>query len=273
MRKITEIIVHCTATPEGRDVGVEEIRRCHVDNNGWTDIGYHYVVMLDGTVGHGRPEETAGAHCLGHNANSIGVAYVGGVAKDGKTPKDTRTAAQKTALANLLRELKSRYPDAVIHSHRDFAAKACPSFDATSEYRGLFSLVLLLLALSLTSCGAKKETVMEERSMTHAAERELVVAIRDSTMTAVSIEVDSVVFMGFKDSVPVRMTAYRPRADIRKTSAAVETRNDSRTMTESEHSVADKVEESTPATSWWAVHALIMCAVVVAVAKIFRQTA
>ena len=136
MRKINEIIVHCTATAEGKDFKAADIDRWH-KAKGWNGIGYHHVVDLDGTVEPGRPESEVGAHCLKHNANSIGVVYVGGLASDGKTPKDTRTPQQKAALVKLLTELKHRYPNATIHSHRDFAAKACPSFDATKEYKDI----------------------------------------------------------------------------------------------------------------------------------------
>lgn len=135
MRKINKIIVHCAATPEGRDVKTETIRGWHVDGNGWKDIGYHYVVELDGSVHKGRDEETVGAHCSGHNSDSIGVCYVGGLAADGKTPKDTRTGAQKSSLLRLLAELRAKYPEARIYGHRDFSSKACPSFDAKEEYK------------------------------------------------------------------------------------------------------------------------------------------
>lgn len=133
-RIINEIIIHCSATPEGRECSVEEIRQWH-KARGFTDIGYHYVIHLDGRVEPGRNVDIAGAHCTGHNTHSIGVVYVGGCAKDGKTPKDTRTEAQKSALANLLIDLRKLYPRAAIHGHRDFAPKACPSFDATKEYK------------------------------------------------------------------------------------------------------------------------------------------
>lgn len=136
MRKINEIIVHCTATAEGKDFNAADIDRWH-KAKGWNGIGYHHVVDLDGKVESGRPESEVGAHCLKHNANSIGVVYVGGLASDGKTPKDTRTPQQKAALVKLLTELKHRYPNATIHGHRDFAAKACPSFDATTEYKNI----------------------------------------------------------------------------------------------------------------------------------------
>lgn len=137
MRKIDEIIIHCSATPEGRDVTAAEIRRWHVQGRGWADIGYHYVITLDGRIESGRPLDRPGAHCRGHNARSIGVCYAGGLAADGRTPRDTRTPAQRAALLTLLRQLRKQYPAAVIRGHRDFAAKACPSFDATAEYSAL----------------------------------------------------------------------------------------------------------------------------------------
>lgn len=136
MRKINKIIVHCSATPEGREVTVEEIDKWH-KANGWKGIGYHYVVYLDGSIHKGRDEKEVGAHCAGQNTNSIGVCYIGGVEADGKTPKDTRTEAQKKSLLELLKKLKEKYPNATIHGHREFASKACPSFDAKYEYRGL----------------------------------------------------------------------------------------------------------------------------------------
>ena len=133
MRKIDKIIVHCSATPEGSHFTVEDIDRWH-RREGSRCIGYHYVIYLDGSIHPGRPVEEVGAHCYGQNKHSIGVCYIGGVAKDGHTPKDTRTTAQKEALLKLLKELKQKFPEAVIHGHRDFARKACPSFDATNEY-------------------------------------------------------------------------------------------------------------------------------------------
>lgn len=136
-RKINKIIVHCSATPEGRDVKTETIRKWHVNDNHWNDIGYHYIIELDGTLHKGRDESVVGAHCSGQNTNSIGVCYVGGVARDGKTPKDTRTEAQKKTLETVLKFLKKKYPNASIYGHRDFAAKACPSFDAKQEYKDI----------------------------------------------------------------------------------------------------------------------------------------
>lgn len=137
-RVIKEIFVHCTATAEGKDFRAADIRKWHMaPPNGWKDIGYHYVIDLDGSVEKGRDEDVIGAHVSGHNANSIGVVYVGGLAKDGKTPKDTRTPEQKVALKAVLKMLKIRYPNAFIYGHRDFANKACPCFNARGEYSKL----------------------------------------------------------------------------------------------------------------------------------------
>lgn len=133
MREIKEIIIHCSATPEGREVTVEDIDRWH-KARGWQGIGYHYVVYLDGSIHSGRDITKIGAHCSGHNRYSIGICYVGGVDEDMK-PKDTRTLEQKEALIYLLKKLRIRYPDAVIYGHRDFANKACPCFDARDEYK------------------------------------------------------------------------------------------------------------------------------------------
>lgn len=133
MRKINEIIVHCSATPEGRDYTVEDIDRWH-RKRGFAGIGYHYVIYRDGTIHGGRDVARVGAHCKGHNSRSIGVCYIGGMDAQNRHPKDTRTDEQKKSLLSLLKHLRRQYPGAVIHGHRDFANKACPSFDATAEY-------------------------------------------------------------------------------------------------------------------------------------------
>jgi len=137
MRQITEIIVHCSATREGQDIDAATIDEWH-KARGWSGIGYHYVIKLDGLIEYGRMLDTVGAHCKGHNSKSIGICYIGGVEEDGKTPKDTRTEKQKDSLLLLLKTLKKSHPDATIHGHRDFANKACPSFDATAEYGSNF---------------------------------------------------------------------------------------------------------------------------------------
>jgi len=135
VRKINKFIVHCSATREGQDIDVATIRDWHVNERGWSDIGYHYVIYLDGTIHNGRDIRISGAHTKGQNTNSIGICYIGGVESDGKTPKDTRTDAQKEGLSMLLLDLKAEFCGGVVHGHRDFSAKECPSFDATEEYK------------------------------------------------------------------------------------------------------------------------------------------
>lgn len=132
MRKITKIIIHCSATPEGRDYTIADIDRWH-KQKGWKGIGYHYVIYRDGSVHSGRSIEEIGAHCTGQNANSIGVCYIGGLSADGKTAKDTRTPEQKAALRSLIEKLKGKFPNVTIHGHREFANKACPCFDVKTE--------------------------------------------------------------------------------------------------------------------------------------------
>ena len=137
MRKINKIIIHCTATPEQREVSVETIRKWHLQR-GFNDIGYHYVIDLQGGVHIGRPIEKIGAHCSGQNRGSIGICYVGGMSKDMKKAKDTRTQAQKDSLIKLMHELIYKYnKDMTIHGHNEYANKACPSFIVKEEYANL----------------------------------------------------------------------------------------------------------------------------------------
>jgi N-acetylmuramoyl-L-alanine amidase len=130
-RPLDEIIVHCAATPEGRDYTVADIRAWH-RQRGFSDVGYHYVVYRDGRVVEGRPVGQVGAHCADHGKNrgTIGICYIGGVAADGKTAKDTRTPEQRSSLLWLCEQLVRRHPTIVrITGHNQYAAKACPSFD------------------------------------------------------------------------------------------------------------------------------------------------
>ena len=135
-RSIKEIIYHCAATPEGKAFSVADIRSWHIQR-GWKDIGYHYVVLLDGTIAPGRPEAQVGSHVEGHNSGTLGVVYVGGVASDGKTAKDTRTPAQKAALLAIGRALIKKYPTVTkVTGHNQYASKACPSFDVRKDALG-----------------------------------------------------------------------------------------------------------------------------------------
>lgn len=155
-RRIDYIVVHCTATPEGQDKTIEQLRSEH-KKQGWSDIGYHYVITRDGKVHLGRDVDIAGAHVSGHNSYSIGIVYVGGLENKPGVPyaklksKDTRTEQQKAALLSLLMDLRKLYPKARICGHRDFSPdlnhngliepnewiKTCPSFDAKKEYRNV----------------------------------------------------------------------------------------------------------------------------------------
>lgn len=135
MRNIDKIILHCAATPEGRHFDVKDIDAWH-KQKGWSGVGYHYVVLLDGTIEYGRPIHRSGAHTKGLNSSSIGICYIGGVDLEG-SPKDTRTDCQKESLLQLMHVLRKMHPGADIHGHRDFSAKACPSFDATMEYAAI----------------------------------------------------------------------------------------------------------------------------------------
>lgn len=130
-RSITEIIVHCSATPDSKDYTVKDIKRWHLQR-GFSDIGYHYVIYRDGKILSGRDVNTAGAHCTGHNTHSIGICYIGGMDAQNKQPSDTRTDAQRKSLVALIRRLLKLYPKAKVYGHCEFAAKACPSFEPST---------------------------------------------------------------------------------------------------------------------------------------------
>tara|TARA_R100001224_G_scaffold802_1_gene546 strand:+ start:228 stop:635 length:408 start_codon:yes stop_codon:yes gene_type:complete len=135
VREINKIFIHCSATPPDMYVDAKKIDEWH-KQRGWSGIGYHYVVKRDGQIELGRPIEKIGAHVKGYNRSSIGVCYCGGVNEEMK-PEDNRTGHQIDSLLLLLNYLKNIFPKAVIHGHRDFSTKACPSFDAKFEYKDL----------------------------------------------------------------------------------------------------------------------------------------
>ena len=137
-RQIKYLVVHCSATPEGRNHTAKDIDLWH-RQRGFDGIGYNYIIRLDGTVEEGRDVNKIPSHVKGYNKESIGICYIGGIDKNTLQPKDTRTPAQKEALKKLLIELKKMYPQAEILGHRDFpnVAKACPCFNAKIEYKNL----------------------------------------------------------------------------------------------------------------------------------------
>lgn len=136
MRTINLIVVHCSATRCDRPFPVTALIRCHADRFGFT--GYHYYITRDGTTYQTRHEQLIGAHAKDYNRNSLGICYEGGLDEQGK-PADTRTKAQKQSLLKLLKRLKKEHPQAQILGHRDLpnVKKACPCFDAKSEYSQL----------------------------------------------------------------------------------------------------------------------------------------
>lgn len=137
MRKLNEIIVHCTGTIPSESTTVEAVRKYHMEHNGWKDIGYHYLIYLDGSIHAGRPIDVKGAHCKNHNEGTVGICYVGGMVAKNKAG-DTRTSMQKIALRNLIHALKICFPTIKkVSGHRDYGNKDCPCFDAKSEYNSL----------------------------------------------------------------------------------------------------------------------------------------
>lgn len=144
MGQLKRLVIHCTATREGREVTGAEIRHWHCDpvskgGRGWKQVGYSDLIHLNGGVENlvkyneddivDPWEVTNGA--AGYNGTSRHVVYVGGLASDGKTARDTRTAAQKEALKKYVRAFIRQHPGAEVVGHRDLpgVSKACPSFD------------------------------------------------------------------------------------------------------------------------------------------------
>ena len=136
------ITVHCTATPYAHDYTADQISAMDMARTDLRQAAYHYVILKDGTVENTVPENLKGAHVGNNNAGNIGISYIGGLGPDNK-PADTRTPAQKKAMAKLLSDLKARHPGAVVLGHRDWSPdrnhdgkitpneyiKACPCFD------------------------------------------------------------------------------------------------------------------------------------------------
>lgn len=142
MAKLQRLVLHCTATPEGREVTSNEIRAWHTNpvskgGRGWKQVGYTDMIHLDGRVERlvqnnedanvDNWEITNGAQ--GYNSTSRHVVYVGGVAKDGKTPRDTRTSGQLKSMELYVKDFHRRFPSVRIVGHNELASKACPSFD------------------------------------------------------------------------------------------------------------------------------------------------
>lgn len=134
MRNISAIIVHCSATMLSQDISVETIREWH-KLRGYNDIGYHFYITKDGKIHKGRDVEKIGAHARGHNANTIGICYEGGLDENMK-PKDTRTLEQLLSMNRLIFWLAWKYDIKNIFGHDMVSDKSCPCFDAHKEYYG-----------------------------------------------------------------------------------------------------------------------------------------
>lgn len=153
MKQIDSIIIHCSATRAGQDLRARDIDRMH-RARGFAQIGYNFVIDLDGLVENGRPLSIDGAHCNtkgfsgeSYNKHSIGICYIGGLDASGQAA-DTRTEAQRTALRELVAKLCREYPIAELLGHRDTSPdtdgsgevepcefiKSCPCFDVRSEF-------------------------------------------------------------------------------------------------------------------------------------------
>lgn len=150
MSKLQYLVIHCTATPEGREVSSAEIRKWHTSpvskgGRGWKQVGYTDMVHLDGLIerlvknnedANVDPWEVTNG-VAGLNSVSRHIVYVGGMTKDNKLPKDTRTPAQLRALENYVKDFHRRFPEVKIVGHNQFAAKACPSFDVPAWLRSI----------------------------------------------------------------------------------------------------------------------------------------
>lgn len=131
IREIEYLVIHCSATPEDMDIGVQEIKLWHLQR-GFRDVGYHKVIRRDGTIENGRSEDVPGAHARGYNEKSLAVCLVGGTESDKRTPEANFTHAQWDALEEVIKMWKAVNPDAQVLGHRDLpnVSKSCPSFDA-----------------------------------------------------------------------------------------------------------------------------------------------
>lgn len=150
MSRIQRIVIHCTATPEGREVSFEDIWHWHKDpkpkGNGWKHFGYHLLVHLNGTFDYLQDlpfgpyitKQNIANGAKGYNEDSIHVCYVGGLAKETGRPKDTRTILQKETIEKLVKTLKERYDISEVVGHNDLnPKKACPCFNAKKEYENV----------------------------------------------------------------------------------------------------------------------------------------
>ena len=135
MRSINRIILHCTATVEGLELKASTIDLWH-RKRGWSEIGYHYVIYANGEIATGRNVVKQGSHTKGHNEDSIGIAYVGGLDLKHQ-PRDTMTMHQEVAFLTLVNSIRTVFGYCTVHGHNEFSSKACPSFQVQEKYKFL----------------------------------------------------------------------------------------------------------------------------------------
>jgi len=135
VRDLKRVILHCSATPEGRKVSVDTIRGWHMDR-GWDDIGYHFCILANGSIEKGRDIDKIGSHTYSHNADSIGICYIGGLDKE-MHYKDTMTALQEIAFIQLVWSLRMILGPLKVHGHNEFSDKKCPSFKVNEKFKFL----------------------------------------------------------------------------------------------------------------------------------------
>lgn len=125
------LTIHCAATPEGRANTAADVSRWDVERFG--QVSYHWVVELDGNKVRTLPDTVKGAHVARANTGNIGICFIGGMTKDMKAPKDTRTPAQRQALRELVLDYRKKYPGIIVRGHNEWPGvkKACPSFDVS----------------------------------------------------------------------------------------------------------------------------------------------
>ena len=141
-RNIDLIVIHCADTYLRMDIGADEINDWHLQR-GWSGIGYHFVIRLDGSIELGRDIDKNGAHCKGYNRSSIGICYAGGKGDDGK-PEDTRTDEQKKTMSALIISLQASYPNVLVKGHNELSNKACPSYDVQEDMKNLSDYLFML---------------------------------------------------------------------------------------------------------------------------------
>lgn len=150
MRTIKEIIIHCTATQQ--NATPKAIKNYHVNDCKYSDIGYHFIISEDGMIWRGRSIYSTGAHCIGHNQESIGIAYIGGLRQNG-LPSNTITKEQRISLFRLVNALTVIFnlKEKDIRMHNEFANKECPCF-TKGEFHSMMENTWMFEGVKILDC-------------------------------------------------------------------------------------------------------------------------